>query len=614
MRAPHEPGPERSPPPGEDGREGHGAVLVERVRLLESNALSMFAGTCTCVAGVAVLLRGGPDRTWLWVWAGLLLGLSGWRLWTVLAVRSRALDAREARARLRVAILHAWLSGGLWGGFGLVALPAVDPLASLVAAMVLTGLVGGATAVVSHLPSVYLPYTFLVVAPAAARLLLEDEASALRGAGVLLVLFLLFCWSAARTTARSVMQSIELRLRNADLVRDLTDAQGLAADLQRRTAEALERERTANRAKSRFVAAASHDLSQPLQSLRLQAGALRLRAEGGPLAPTAARIGESVTVLSELFGAILDLSQLESGTLEADPRPVALDALLTRLGDEFAPIARERGLNLDVGRTDATVLTDPVLLERVLRNLLANALRHTERGGVRLDVGESRGGRVRLRVIDTGPGIPPHQRERVFEEFVQLDGSARDRGEGIGLGLAIVRRAARLLDVELSLDEAPGGGTAVDLVLPVTDAVPDGAPVPVAPPRPPATDALTLLVIDDEADVRGAMVLYLESCGHAVLAVGSGDEALEALESSGLVPDGVVCDHRLRGGERGTDAIARVRARCGAPVRAVLVTGDADAADRRDIRDSGLPVLVKPCDPADLLALLRGPGPDPDDG
>ena len=170
-----------------------------------------------------------------------------------------------------------------------------------------------------------------------------------------------------------------------------------------------------------------------------------------------------------------------------------------------------------------------------------------------------------------------------------------------------MRRIARLLDVELTLGDTLGGGTSVELALPVVDAARGGVPAPVAPPCPAATGERTLLVIDDEADVLDAMALYLESRGHAVLAAGSGDEALETLERTGRTPDGIVCDHRLRDGERGTDAIARVRARCGADVPAVLVTGDADVAELGDVRDGGLPVLIKPCDPEELLALLREP-------
>ena len=612
------------PPPGQQAsgpsiRTEHGvetATLVERVRLLESNVRSVFAGTCLCVLCVTLLLRDGsaPPGAWVWAWAALLSGLSAWRLWTVAAAGSRAVDADNVRRRLRLAVVHASLSGALWGLLGHVAISALDPLASLIVVTVLTALVGGATAVAAHLPSVYYPYTLLIVAPVAARLLLGDGPLEFRGVGVVLVAYLGFAWNAARVNARSVMSSIELGFRNAELVRSLT--------------ESHENERIANRAKSRFLAAASHDLSQPLHSLRLRAETLRLRTAGGPLESTADGIAESVSVLGELFNATLDVSQLDAGMLEPAPRAVALAPLLERLGDDFTPIARERGLALRVGPTDAVVRTDPVLLERLLRNLLANALRYTDRGEVALvadaSVDGARGGeRVRVRVTDTGPGIPPDQRERVFEEFVRLDRPERDRGRGIGLGiglgLSIVRRIARLLDIELALSDTPGGGTTVVLLLPAVAGVSSRAPGSM-PARASATASdRTLLVIDDEAGVRDAMEVYLEARGCTVIAVGSGDEALAVLEETGCVPDGIVCDYRLEAGERGTDTIARLRARCGEDVPALLVTGEAGAADRPDIRDSGLVVLSKPCDPAELLMLFgasgRGPGrvpaPDP---
>ena len=623
MRAPfgHDREGKEARPPAGAVPDARLAVLVERVRLLESNTRNIVLGTCVCAACVTVLLDGRLDRAWLWGWLAALFGLSGWRLWTVLSSRSGPVDADVVHRRLRLATVHASLSGGLWGLLGHVAVSASDPVATLVAAMTLTGLVGGATAVVSHLPRVYRTYTFLIVAPAAAGLALTDGPAELRGVAAMLVLYLLFSWGAARAIGRAVTQSIELRLRNADLVHGLTDAQELASALQRRTADALENERLAHRAKSRFLAAASHDLSQPLHSLRMRASTLRLQAGDGPLARTADGIEQSAVVLGDLFGAILDLSQLDAGTLEANRRPVRLDALLARLEAELRPVARERGLGFEVDPTDACVDTDPVMLERVLRNLLANALRYTERGTVRLGVGPGpgargpSGNRVRLRVIDTGPGIPIHQRERAFEEFVQLARPAgdeglehdeRDRGEGIGLGLSIVRRMAGLLDVRLALGDTPGGGTTIELDVPRGVDRRRRADGSAAPRRGAAADERTLLVIDDEASVRDAMTLYLEERGCTVIAVGSGAEALEVLDEIGRAPDGIVCDYRLRGDERGTDAIARVRARCGAGVPALLVTGDADVAERPDVRDSGLPLLTKPCDPAELLARLDG--------
>ena len=610
MREPFGPrGQRASRPPAGTHRDAGLAVLVERVRLLESNVRNVILGTCACAACVTVLLRDSLDPVGLSGWTAALFGLSGWRLWTVLSSRTAALDADTVHRRLRLAVVHASLSGGLWGLLGHVAVATPDPVPSLVVAMVLTGLVGGATAVVSHLPRVYYPYTFLVVAPVAARLLLEGGSAEFRGVGAMLALYLLFSWGAARLTGRAVTQSIELRFRNADLVHGLTGARELAVELQRRTAEALANERLANRDKSRFLAAASHDLSQPLHSLRLRAGTLRLQTEGGPLEPTANGIERSVVVLGELFGAILDLSQLDAGMLEPSRRPVRLDAVLGRLDDEFAPVARARGLGFAVERGDAWVDTDPVMLERMLRNLLANALRYTERGAVRLTARPRDEGGAGIRVIDTGPGIPHHQRERVFEEFVQLDRPERDRGEGIGLGLSIVRRMAGLLDVRLELGDTPGGGTTVELVVPGAAPRRATAESP-GPRRETAVDGRTLLVIDDEASVREAMELYLEARGCTVLAVDSGDEALEVLDETGCTPDGIVCDYRLRDGERGTDAIARVRARCGAAVPALLVSGDAGVAERRDVRDGGLPLLTKPCDPADLLTLLGEPGRD----
>ena len=238
--------------------------------------------------------------------------------------------------------------------------------------------------------------------------------------------------------------------------------------------------------------------------------------------------------------------------------------MLERLTTDFEPLAAERGLALRIDATAVAVHTDLVLLERLLRNLLSNAIRYTPSGSVRVEVDGARGARVRLRVVDTGPGIPPGDRARVFEEFEQLGNPERDRSKGIGLGLSIVRRVASLLGLDVTLGDTPGGGTTV------TVSVPRGI-VPLA--APPARSArredadgplgMTVLIIEDEEAVRVAMGSFLETHGCSVLAADSADEAIGALEACGHRPDAIVCDYRLRAGERGTEAVARVREHCG---------------------------------------------------
>ena len=485
-----------------------------------------------------------------------------------------------------------------------------DSQTNLVVIMILTGLVAGATALVSHMPRVYFPYVLTMIVPVLVCLLLTEASGEQRWIGWLLLMYLLFSMVSARAVGASVGRTIELGFRNAELVDGLRDAHGTAEGERRRAEAALGRERDANLSKSRFLAAASHDLRQPLHSLSLHLATLQAKTRGTRHEAALRMMGDSTSALAELFDALLDVSKLDAGTLEPDLDHAPLQPLLERLEVDFLPIAAARALELRIGRSRGWVHTDMLLLERILRNLLTNAVRYTESGSVRIDVEEGGVAGIELQVVDTGPGIAPEDRARVFEEFVQLENPERDRSQGIGLGLSIVRRISDLLGFSLSLEETPGGGTTVSLAVPrgVRSATPSRGEAGPAVHEDTRSASPTVLVIDDEEAVRVAMEEFLEEHDCVALAVDSGDEAITTLLETGCVPDAIVCDYRLRAGERGTKVIARVRAHCERAVPAVLITGDIGVAGLRDVRDSGLQVVYKPCDPAWLLEVLLSSG------
>ena len=587
--------------------------LAERVRLIESSLPTAFAGHVLCLATATALLHGTIPWRLLGPWLTAQLAIGAWRASTVLS-RSPAVAARRSlRGRHRAAIAHAALTGLMWGLFGHVAVASGDTLATLVAVMIATGLLGGATALIGHLSSVYLPYALPVAALPAAGLLTREGAHDLRWVGALLLTYLLFSLVAARGNRALVGESIALRFHNAHLIDWLKRAHRRTDNQRRRTAEALERERRANLAKSRFLAAASHDLRQPLHSLRLHVTTLESGARGAEHEASARLISRSVGALEELFDAILDVSKLDAGALSPVPRAVALGSLLDALVEEMRPQAAARGMTLRAESGAACVRTDPVLFSRLLQNLVANALRHAGTGEVLIRARRREDGGLEVQVADTGPGIAPEARERVFEEFVQLKNPERDRGRGIGLGLSIVRRIGDLLGLEVRIGDTSGGGTTVTVSIPssaVTERAP-AAPEP-TPEREPSgvarADGLTVLVIDDEKGVRDATAAFLETHGCSVLAADSAEESFAQLDRFGDAPDAIVCDFRLRGDERGTETVRRVRERCGSEVPAVIVTGDVAAERLREIGASGLHVLHKPCDPYALLGLLRGAG------
>ena len=589
------------------------AELAEHLRLLDTSLPSVVVGVLICLGAALTLLHDTLPGAFLWPWLAAQSILTAWRVTTFLGRRTPSgwLTRRTGVTRqLRAAVTHASLSGLLWGLFGVLGMSSPDPQTNLVVIMILTGLVAGATALVSHMPRVYFPYVLTMIAPVLVCLLLTEAGNEQRWIGWLLLMYLLFSMVSARAVGASVGRTIELGFRNVELVGGLRDAHGTAEEERRRAEAALGRERDANLSKSRFLAAASHDLRQPLHSLSLHLATLQTKTRGTRHEAALRMMGDSTSALAELFDALLDVSKLDAGTLEPDLDHAPLQPLLERLEADFLPIAAARALELRIACSRGWVHTDMLLLERLLRNLLANAVRYTESGSVRIDVEEGGDTLIELQVVDTGPGIAPEDRARVFEEFVQLENPERDRSQGIGLGLSIVRRISDLLGFSLSLRETPGGGTTVSLAVPrgVRSATPPRGEEGLAAHEGARSASPTVLVIDDEEAVRVAMEEFLEEHDCVALVVDSGDEAIATLLETGCVPDAIVCDYRLRAGERGTEVIARVRAQCERAVPAVLITGDIGVASLRDVRDSGLQVVHKPCDPAWLLDVLLSSG------
>lgn len=387
-----------------------------------------------------------------------------------------------------------------------------------------------------------------------------------------------------------------------------TDAcRRLKAESRAREAESLERSlreaqaqaERASRSKARFLAAASHDLRQPAQALTLFGAVLADRLRDHPAAALVARLNESTDALRMLLDGLLDVSRLDAGIVEPHPAPFALADLFARLQDEFAPRAEAKGLRLRIVPSTARLCSDAALLERMLGNLLDNALKYTGRGGIVVGC-RRRGGSLRIDVIDSGIGLQPDQIDEIFEEFVQLGNRERDRRCGLGLGLAVVRRLGRLLDLPVTVASAPGRGARFSVEVPLDR--PDTPVIPaVGKEEPPAGLAV---LIDDDPMVLQSLHLVLELWGWEVIAAASQAEAVGLLAGSGRTPDAIVADYRLRDGRTGVEAIRAVQAAARRSVPAVVLTGDTSPERIQEARQSGFVVLHKPINPTDLAAGL----------
>lgn len=388
------------------------------------------------------------------------------------------------------------------------------------------------------------------------------------------------------------------------LITDVTQ-QHFAEAQRRRHEEELKRARKlaeeGSAAKTRFLATASHDLRQPIQAIHLLVHLLAEQQLPPASVELVSRLRSAVDGFAQMIDSLLDISKLDAGLVTADVRDFNLGSLLAQLADEYRPIAEEKGLALSVVPSALWVRSDRTLLTRILSNLLSNAVRHTAKGAVL--VGARRKGEfVWVQVHDTGPGIPEEEVSRIFDEFHQLGNEARDRREGLGLGLAIVEKLTNLLGHEVRVDSEVGRGTVFSVSVP-------RAPRGKAEARnqlmlPIGYEGAPILVVDDDVDIRDGLRLTLTRWGYKATAVADLAQAVEACQGP-EPPMLVIADYRLQGAN-GMDVIRALRRECGRDLAALLLTGDASPEREREAANEGLRLLRKPITSDELRSAVVG--------
>ena len=393
----------------------------------------------------------------------------------------------------------------------------------------------------------------------------------------------------------------------AAAIRDVSERKRVEAELTA-AREAAEEARLladrASQAKSRFLATASHDLRQPLQTLSLLNGALRRMVGGSDAGEVLAQQEQAVGAMSRLLNALLDISKLESGAVKPQPRDFRMAPVLELIRREFSALAADKGLELVVEPAEESVRSDPAMVEQILKNLVANAVKYTQRGRVTVRARRA-GERLRIEVIDTGVGIPATQLAYIYDEFYQVGVPANSTRDGYGLGLSIVQRLVRLLDVELEATSEVGKGSTFVLHLPVARSAARESPPEQARPQPGAAAGgagVHILLVEDDASVRDATSMLLRVEGYRVMAVASLAEALRAVTQQ--APALLVTDYHLENGELGTEVIARLRGEVRPDLRAVLLTGDTSQVVKAMHSDPHLRILSKPVDAEELLRVL----------
>ncbi len=496
------------------------------------------------------------------------------------------------------------LIGGVWALASFMFLDPEQPISIITITVILMGICAGS---VVNLAS-YLPSFWAVVGPSMGALIavllwhgnIVSNTVALL-AGVASIAYFV----GARNVHRLLNESLQLSFENVALRRDAEEKSALLeaalkeADAARRSAE------QANAAKTRFLAAASHDLRQPIHALGLLLATLADRVRDARSAPLLDQIEAAVDAVDSMLSSLLDISKLDAGVLQANVGPVDLAVLLQRLNNEHQPVAKVTGNELRVRPSNATVLSDGAMLQRILANLISNAVRYTNNGRVLVGA-RKRADSIRIEVYDTGPGIPEESREDIFLEFHQLGNPERDRRQGLGLGLAIVRRLAGLLGHRIELRSAVGRGSCFSIILPRCSEVrPAAEQAASAVPFAGDVQGRRVLVLDDEASVLDAMRRLLENWGCEVITAATPEEAEAHFVGAAAPVDLLIVDYRLRRHASGIETIGRLRELGGRRVPALVITGDTAPDRLREAKESGYPLLHKPVMPARLRAAMQ---------
>lgn len=566
------------------------AIRIEQARLIHRNIpTAVVGGFVVAILTATVFAQVVPLESALaWLIAAALLSTYRFTVWW--RYRGRLQTHDQAQRWLREAMVGAAISGILWGSgfFVLVPVDLVDYQLLYVWAAVMMS-VSAMFSFSAYYPcfiAFLVPWTIPGIVGMAKHMTILHWGIAL---GIPI-----FAAVAARfmfTFSQVFIETLKLRYENVDLVAQLTQ--------QKEAAEA------ANLAKSRFLAVASHDLRQPMHALNLYVGslaALDLSERARALLGNVRHCGEA---MDKMFRALLDVSRLDAGTVLPETRSFFIASLLERIRVEFEPQARNKGLELRIVSCGATVHSDPSLVERVLRNLVANAITHTSRGKVLVGCRRLKG-KLRVAVYDSGPGIATEHQASVFEEFYQVGNPERDRSKGLGLGLAIVARLAKLLSTPITLQSESGKGTMFAVDLPRVRKKDGEQVVAHAVPNTWRNDlsGIYVVVVDDEVAILDATRTLLETWGCEVVTAASGTEAIQRLGSSARVPDVLMCDYRLRSHEDGISVVEALRAEFNEDIPAMLITGDTGPERIREIEASGLLVLHKPLREEQLRASL----------
>jgi two-component system, sensor histidine kinase len=566
-------------------------VMRAEVERLYENAITAAAGSFVAAMILWLVFYEHTHSMLVLGWAGVIHLVQAVRLGVVLAFKHTSARHREPALwlmRYRATLVCASTA---WGLAPLLFMPGNDLAYASLMLLVLLGMaVTGISGIAPDRPSVFL-WLLPLTLPIPIALLLRASGAPYIGLTLVTVLFVVVNLKFVLAQNHVLSTALRAQFENAALVKRLNHQVALTEQ--------------ASLDKSRFLAAASHDLRQPLHALSFFGSTLEKKLAHSADQPLIFNMMRSIEALDRSFNAILDVSKLDAHAVEPHPQSFPLRDLFRRLQMSFGGQAEQAGLQLRFKPGGKIIKSDPQLLERTLANLIHNALTYCRSGGVVVLARDWRGG-INIEVWDTGIGIPEAELPKIFGEFYQVANPERDRNKGLGIGLAIVSRLTLLLGHRLSVQSRVGQGSLFRIWIKGSD-LDEMDEFTVGSETVPTRidDTRTILFLDDEEAIRTSVTEQLRHWGYTVLPVATLDEARRAVLAHDSVIDVIVSDLRLRGGEDGIQAIAQIRELCNYTVPAVLVTGDTAPAQVQRIHESGHIVLFKPVPPKELYNVLK---------
>lgn len=563
-------------------------VFLEQVKLLYEKNDTVLIGTLGISLTTLIVLWQPIGAIKMLAWFCLTLFITAGRV--ILGNRKKCanITAKNARWWANAFVVGAAANALSWSIVPVFFLLPEQPIYVLFVTCLYAGYISGSVASTSVYFPAFLGFALPLTVLCSARVFMEPDPVYL-AIGIMIWFYALASYSFAKKNNRSILEAIELKFENTDLLEELRE--------QRDTAE------QAVKAKNHFLAATSHDLRQPLHALGLFVEAMESEIGDHSSSTTLDKIRESTDALTKQLHGMLDLSTLDAGVVEYHPRHVALGPLFSRLTDDFRAEALRKRLVLEIEEAESIVFCDENALERILRNLLSNAINNTDTGIVSITVARSAHESITIKVSDTGSGIPAEQFENIYVEYHQLRNPGRDRRQGLGLGLAIVKRLCALGALNLDLESSVGKGTIFSLT------VPEGDLQQISHYSSPVNlnklDGARIVVIDDDKDVVTSTTNMLQRWGCDAVGALHVEDALSRLQEENAIPDIVILDFRLAGGFTGLEAIDLFKDKFAEQLRYLVITGETMPSELKALNEASIPILHKPVRPAELRNTLN---------